>query len=335
VDILKNYKFETELQKQIMILADNQNINFIIGEHHSFSKKRPRGGHMMLHRLAYKLAEKGHNVYIFASPVYPHENITVIPQEYWEDPDPNSNIAAWSYEQFFYPTHKTVSIYPCDYIGNPFGTVHNVRWLLDQIYPEAEETWHVDDVYFRCAWEHYSYPWENTKKLAPILSVVDYKFDDFYDEKLERKGFCYLPWKYTPENAKDIISEFDPFIIDRFQSDDGSFGGHTYLRKVFNEHEYMLTFDNKFFLTVAAGLCGCKTILLESPLSWDYPKKLSPTEYRLNNSLNMFGVAYGIDDIKWADQTIGLVKDYQKEHEKFSEQTVDRFIEFWKDRLKM
>lgn len=318
-----------------MELLNNDKINFIIGEHHEFSKKRPRGGHMMLHLLAYKLAERGHNVYIFAEPMYPHQNITKIPQTYWEDPDPNSNVATWSFTPFNYPVDKTVSIYPSDYPGNPFGTIHNVRWLLDMINPSVENTWGADDFYFKCAWEHYNYPWENTKKQASILSVMDYRFEDFYDEKVERKGFCYLPWKYTPENAKEIVSEFNPFVIERFQSNDKSFGAHDYLRKIFNSHEYMLTFDNKFFLTVAAALCGCKVIILKSPLSWDYHKNVSPIDYRLNNSLAMFGIAYGIEDISWANQTIGLVRNYQIEHQKFSEKTVDRFVEFWKNRLSM
>jgi hypothetical protein len=41
--------------------------------------------------------------------------------------------------------------------------------------------------------------------------LKNYKFDDFYDEKLERKGFCYLPWKYT------TVDRFIEFWKDRLK----------------------------------------------------------------------------------------------------------------------
>lgn len=318
-----------------MNLLDNDKINFIMGEHHQFSKKRSRGGHMMMHLLSYKLAKKGHNVYIFANPMYPHENIRVIPQTYWEDPSPDSNIATWTYESFNYPLHKTVSVYPCDYPGNPFGTLHNARWILDNIDPDIENSWSNEDVYFLEGHGNGGRWKTQRRKEKILLSVVDYRFDEFYDEKIKRKGFCYLPHKYTPENFQEIISPFNPSVIDRFQNGDNSFGGHDHLRKVFSSHEYMLTFDNKSYLPVAAALCGCKAIILRSPLSGDSYKKLTPVEYRLENPQAMFGIAYGIEDIGWANQTIGFVKEYQEELQKIDEKTVDRFIEFWKERLNM
>jgi len=58
-------------------------------------------------------------------------------------------------------------------------------------------------------------------------------------------------------------------------------------------------------------------------------KTYTPTEYRLNNPIQMFGIAYGLDDIGWANKTIGLSTDYLKELEIIDNKTVDEFIKFW------
>jgi hypothetical protein len=112
------------------------------------------------------------------------------------------------------------------------------------------------------------------------------------------------------------------------------------LREKFNEHEYFLTYDQKSFLTLAAILCGCKAIILREEKikeEWNnaftesssYSLKMTPTEYRLNNPIQMFGVAYGLEDIAWANSTIDLARGHLEELQKIDDKTVDQFIEFW------
>ena len=43
----------------------------------------------------------------------------------------------------------------------------------------------------------------------------------------------------------------------------------------------------------------------------------------------MFGIAYGLDDIGWANKTIGLSRDYLKELEIIDDKTVQDFVKFW------
>lgn len=311
-----------------MKLLDNDKINFVVGEHHKFSSKRPRGGHIVLHLLAKKLAERGENVYMFAEPMYPHKNIHAIPQEYIEDEHDDSNVARWTYESFTYPIGKTVSIYSSEVIGNPYGTYHNARWILDHIDTETESTWGSEDEYFDNVSNfssHSSYSYKRTR----FLNVIDYHFDDLYDEKKPRKGFCFIPWKYTPDNYEDLLKVFNPFISYNWVND----GGYTFLREMFNNHEYFLTFDTKTFLTQAAAMCGCKAIILKSPESPEYTRNLSPTQYRLENAGQMFGVAYGMEDIAWANETIHLSREHLKELEKIDNRSVDDFIDYWRKRL--
>ena len=65
----------------------------------------------------------------------------------------------------------------------------------------------------------------------------------------------------------------------------------------------------------------------------EYKEVMSPTEYRLNNQIQMFGVAYGWDDMKWANETIDFVPDYLKELEKIDNKTVDNFVTFWENKI--
>jgi hypothetical protein len=43
----------------------------------------------------------------------------------------------------------------------------------------------------------------------------------------------------------------------------------------------------------------------------------------------MFGVAYGLEDIAWANSTIDLARGHLEELQKIDDKTVDQFIEFW------
>jgi len=47
----------------------------------------------------------------------------------------------------------------------------------------------------------------------------------------------------------------------------------------------------------------------------------------------MFGVAYGWDDISWANSTIGMVRDHLIELEKIDQKTIDEFVKYWELKL--
>ena len=95
----------------------------------------------------------------------------------------------------------------------------------------------------------------------------------------------------------------------------------------FNKYEYVLTFDDKSYYTTAAALCGTKGIILNPN------KNITPFEYRIQNPIQMCGVAYGMNDIKWAEQTIGLVKDNLLQLEQRDNKTIDGFIKYWGNKI--
>ena len=121
-------------------------------------------------------------------------------------------------------------------------------------------------------------------------------------------------------------------------------GAYEFLREQFNQYEYFLTYDQKSFYTLAAGLCGCKSVILNPGPSYefapnalseskDYVNIMTPTEYRLNNPIQMFGVAYGWDDLNWANKTLEFLPNHLRELEKIDDKTVDGFVQYWEKKI--
>jgi hypothetical protein len=229
-----------------------------------------------------------------------------------------------------------VSIYPQIVRGNPYNTKHVTRWIKYHTEKEIEQQYGVDDVYFN---------YGNFKTFKNVdekkLTVFNYNFDSLYiTNKGDRKGFCHLSHKNTPPNGNEVFKTFNSVGLNNWKTS----GVFNYLREQFNKFEYFLTYDQKSFFTVAATLCGCKAIILKSEIhteerenaftsSNDYGKELTPTEYRLNNPIQMYGIAYGLEDISWANKTIDFATDHIHELEKIDQKSVDEFVSYWEKKL--
>lgn len=307
-------------------------INFLVSIFNDFGSALT-GGMVALHKLAYELAYRGHNVYMFCKPEYYHKNITQIPSQIVSK---EGFVENYTWESFSYNLNNTVSIYPQISRGNPYNTKHNARWILYDTEWGIEENYGDDDVYFNyCNFKTFK------KVEERKLTVLDYKFDELYQTNFgKRKGFCHLIHKHTPPNGLDIFDKIESFDLTDWKTN----GKYKYLREKLNQYEYFLTYDQKSFYVLAAGLCGCKTIILNPGPSYEFAKnawsdsteyqnKMTPTEFRINNPLQMFGVAYGWDDIQWANNTIGMVREHLIELEKIDKKTVDNFVKFWENKI--
>lgn len=298
-----------------MILDSSENkLSFIVDTMISIDFEH-KGGSLVLHKLAYELAEYGHNIYVFNSPLYPHDNIKVIPTKRHPIGDGwNSN---FQWEAFSYNPSKTISIMPQTTFGNPFNTIHNVRWILHHTTQEQFNSFGKDDLIYKIA--DFDIP-----KCLDIKSllVIDYNIDKFKNiNKKSRSGFCHILHKNTPDWGKDFLNRFSSKDL----SDWHSKGGFEYLNTELNNYEYMLTFDDKTYLTTISALCGTKSIILNG--------KISPYKYRQLNPTQMYGIAYGLNDITWANNTIEMVEPYLIELEKNDKETVKEFVRYWENKL--
>jgi len=278
----------------------------------SKGKESWRGGDLVMHKLAYKLAERGQRVVIFTEPVFPHENISFTPSTYIDDR------TFWSLSEIIqFPLNETISIYPQIQPGQPLNTKFNARWFLsdDLNHPWIESE---DDAYFNFS------TWK-TDRPTQYLKAIHYNFENLYKTNNgKRKGFCHILYKYTPEDYESILKSFNSENL----SDWHDKGGVSYLREKLNEYEYLITFDKHTAMSYLPGLCGCKTIIYNADehIEW---KNMTPKEYRLKHPHRKYGCAFGIEDISWANKTIDLVPDHLKEMQKEDDKTVDNFIEFW------
>ena len=274
-----------------------------------------KGGSYVLHKLAYELAEYGHNIYVFNEPFYPHNNIKVIPTKRYPIGDGWNSKFEW--EGFTYNPNKTVSIQPQTTFGNPFNTIHNVRWILHHTTQEQFDTFGKNDLIYKIA--DFEVP---TKLEIKPLVVIDYNLDKFENlNKKNRSGFCHIIHKNTPDWGKDFLTKFNSIDL----SDWYNKGGLEYLNIELNNYEYMLTFDDKTYLTTISALCGAKAIILN--------EKTTPYKYRQLNPTQMYGIAYGINDITWANNTIDMVENHLIELEKNDKETVKEFVKYWENKL--
>lgn len=278
------------------------NINFLVYIDVNFINALT-GGVVVMHQLAYKLAEKGQKVKMIINPEYVHENIEVI-----------------SLERLRHENKENyVVVYPQIIRNNPTEIPNVARWMLYHSEIDNEITYGKDDDIFNFgSFKTY------TNKEVGKLTVFNYYFDVFKNENKKRnKKFCHLMHKNTPKHGDKIFQYLGSEDLGGWKS----MGCHDYLKDRFNECEYLLTYDQKSFFPLAAGMCGTKTIILNPDNS------LTPTEYRIQNPIQMFGVAYGWDDISWAEKTIEFVPNYIKELEKIDNKTVDSFIKHWYSKL--
>lgn len=313
-----------------MNLISNDKLTFVIDLFINF-KDQMSGGLVALHKLSYELAKRGHNVYIFCEPEYPHYNIHVIPST--TKIDGSRFYSTW--KGFSYNLNNTISIYTEYNLNNPFGTKHITRWILYHTKKEFEQQYQDNEYFFNYGkFKTYRGVDDGT------LTTIEYNLDKLYIEKsINRNGYCHLLHKNTPKNARVELEKYKSSDLGDWYNK----GGFDYLRMEFNKYEYFLTFDDKTYLTTAAALCGCKSIILNPNHRDDtiknafteskyFLRSLTPMEYRLQNPLNMFGVAYGIEDMDWADSTIHMVRDHIIEMEKIDNKTIDNFVDFWNEK---
>jgi len=303
--------------KRMILKSSQDKLTFIVHTMISIGLEN-KGASFALHKLAYEIALEGHHVYVFNEPKYPHENIEVIPTQVSEIIDDGwRNNFIW--EGFNFNLSRTISIFPQTVYGNPFNTVHNVRWVLHDYSQEQWDTFGPDDIIFN--YGDFMVP-EKTPRYS--LTVFDYNFDKFYNtHDKNRKGFGHIIHKNTPDWGWEFIKNLGSAEIPHYNGKKDL----NYLLEEFNKYEYVLTFDDKSYYTSAAALCGAKSIILNPD------KDITPVEYRIKNPIQMCGVAYGFDDIKWANETIGLVRENLLQLEQRDKKTILNFIEFWKNRL--
>ncbi len=308
-------------------LKDNDKLNFIINSH--FTKEWIITGETLAKAyLAYMLAKEGHNVYVFNLAIYPHENIHILNSQWIKPKSDERSFYQW--EQFIYPINKTIAIYTQTDNGSPLNIPNSARWIVNDTSKIIENSWHASEPYFNYG----TFKTFNNKENNQ-LTAMNFYFDIFKNNnQSDRKGFCHLFHKHTSPQADNFVKELNSKGLSTWDVKILDKDFHKKMNEEFNKHEYFITYDQKSFWPPVAALCGCKVIVMNSfdnPNSY-YDYGTTPEEYRADNPLYKYGVAFGWDDLQYALDTQHLVEDHLKEMDKRNLDTIKNFVKFWENK---
>lgn len=144
-------------------------------------------------------------------------------------------------------------------------------------------------------------------------------FNDIYKQTNfgERSENCYILRK---GKGRKIIHELENSILI-----DGL--SHREIADIFNKVEYCISYDLYTTYSQYAVMCGCKSIVVPE-------NGLSKEEWYTGEE-SRYGIAYGFDDLDYAEKTKDKLISYLKQQEKESEDNVKKFIKKCKNFFKI
>ena len=234
------------------------------------------GGIKVTHKLCHSLNELGYECYLY--PIDMRDTFTVC-KNY------NTPIVT---EEIINNIDKCIVVYMDGQRGNPLNAKHIVRWILGppanhmKFYNPNELVYWFMDFYY----EEYLGQRENK------LFVCEFHDDIFTNKGLERKGSSYCVRKC--DNPQFIHPEDSIFIPYH------AAGELEALADLWNKTETFYCYDDHTFLYTQAAMCGCFSILQPQP-------GVSKEKWISGSRLHKYGVAYGLDDIERAKETLPLL----------------------------
>lgn len=286
-------------------------MKFLIGFPFSHSVK-DSGGLQALKKLAQILTDLDQTVYVIGSSFHNGKTIQI------------SNPLTLDMDDI-------IVIYPEVVIGNPFKGKHVARWILyhtingnnpvhfetpttdilEKLKKSLEYTWGRKDEYFYLL-EYYETKRKPEEK--KLLTVYNLRLDEFEDYGLDREGYCHLFHK----------NNIDQSFVKEYNSEHIPLGDWDGIKKMFNSKKYFLTYDDSTYYLNIAALCGCIPVVLYKTKKSDYKEKTPSVRY---------GVAYGFEEIDYAEKTLKQMRTNLESIEVECLQTVKNFVKFWEEKL--
>jgi hypothetical protein len=252
------------------------------------------GGIIVLHKFADYLGKLGENSFINV-PTYEGSSAKFLDQESIQNLDINSSM-------FIYP--EIIS-------GNPYSAKYVTRWLLNTPGVIAGDGQYGENDLIYKYWDYFKAPDES--KVNGELRCIDLKLDIYFNRNNpNRIGECFLIKKGFAF-GKDLNKHSSHALnIDHFISDE-------YLANLFNEKLMFISYDALTYHSIQAALCGCVSIVIPDP-------GISKEEWIEKSPINKYGIAYGLNDIPWAKQTMHLVKDHLLGIEEEACQLIKKYV---------
>jgi hypothetical protein len=289
--------------------------NVIIYLHHEHGLLINDGGTVAMFNFARLLEKYGKNVRMYVNSYNKTEN--PIFYKYYENDFPIDD--------------NCVVVYCEGTKGNPLNAKYVVRWMLSELGQNVPysnlNTWSKNELvyYFNSETKFEKNP-EKIGKIYKLLTTI------YLNPNIEKKnngireGFCYTMRKALLIHKTSLFIEHPPnsFEITREHNPDDCV-------KIFNNYKFFLCYDPLTFLIIISAICGCIPIVhkIKGLSKQEWIQKTAASEYLKYKGLNnLYGIAYGKEDIEYARSTLHLVKDQWNDIINFcNEKTVIPFIE--------
>jgi len=228
---------------------------------------------------------------------------------------------------------NAVVVYPEIINGNPLNCKKVIRWILLGLGKEMPidhyKNWSKDDlVYYFNSESNFHEIYENDIKIHKMLSTLYINAEVICKNYKSRSGVCFSIRKAANienMNNRKVIEVHPPdsFEITR---------EHTQLQCIefFNNYKWFMCYDSLTFYIVIAALCGCVPVVYKVAGldKKEWIQTTAAADYcKYKGIYNLFGIAYGQEDMKFAEETIHLAKAQWDDILKFNkEKTVVPFI---------
>jgi hypothetical protein len=206
----------------------------------------------------------------------------------------------------------TIVIYCEGTIGNPLNAKKVVRWMLSELGQNVPhhyvDTWGKNElVYYYNSELKFDKEPEKVGSIYKLLSCIyinpyakQYNFN-------KRNGVCFTVRKANEihKNGFRFVHPKNAFEITR---------SHTQMKCIefFNNYEWFITYDSLTFLTVIAALCGCIPVVykVNGLNKQQWIQTTAAAEYVKYKGIdNLYGIAYGREDMQYAASTLHLAKE--------------------------
>uniref|UniRef100_A0A6C0HZ60 DegT/DnrJ/EryC1/StrS aminotransferase family protein n=1 Tax=viral metagenome TaxID=1070528 RepID=A0A6C0HZ60_9ZZZZ len=222
-----------------------------------------------------------------------------------------------------YNLENTLVIYGETIEGNPLYAKYIMRWILAPLgmicSSDKYLSWNKTDLVYFFNNES-KFTKLNTSEIHKNLTTIHIN-DYLINHQLERSGSCHTMRKsHLHKNIHNIHSNNSFLISEESQEE---------LIKIFNEKEIFISYDPLTFLSIMAAMCGCISVIYkrDDMTKEEWIKNMCIADYLKETSEPLYGIAYGLEEICFAKNTIHLVEQqWSKFKNWLREKTVIPFV---------
>jgi hypothetical protein len=203
---------------------------------------------------------------------------------------------------------SAIVVYPEVVSGNPLGSKRVVRWFLHRPgFHSGEVNYGSNEIYFfyQDAFNDEGLNSDASNRLTVTYTHPAYRQTNFG----ERTGTCILLRKGA--SRAPAIDRTRQLVVDGLS--------HEQMARVFNEYEYLVSYDTYTMYSVFAAMCGCVPVIV--------PEQGMSREDWFSNPVDRLGLAYGWDDVAHARETRAALLERLRLKGVEEDDMISRFVE--------